>query len=190
MDLFNRLIVTLLAIMLVVCGGLLVGSTTGLIHPSQLHQVPELAQLAVRLSDLPGMGTFWAGAGGGSGAVIGLILLWLELRPRRRERLLILQRDKTGEVTVAISGLKRLADYVVGQMPQVESVTSEARPRRDGVAFVCRVQVKPDAHTPALAQEIKDRISSAVISHVGLPATTIHVHTRVGALSDGRKRVR
>jgi hypothetical protein len=190
MDLFNRLIVTLLAITLVFCGGFFLGTTTGLIHPSLLSQAPGLARFAVSLSDLPGMGTFWAGAGGGGGAALGLILLWLEIRPRRRERLLVLQRDKSGEVTVTLSSLKRLAEHVVGQLPQIEAVTSEARPRRDGISFTCRVQVKPDAHTPSLAQEIRDRISSAVISHVGLPATIIHVHTRVGTLSDSRKRVR
>jgi hypothetical protein len=190
MDLFNRLIVTLLAIVLAVGGALVLGVAAGFVQPSLLNPVPDLARLAVMIQDLPGMNTFWLSAGGGGAALTGLLLLWLELRPRRRERLLILQRDKTGEVTVSLLGLTRLADHVVGNLPDVQSVTSQVKPSKAGVAVCCRVILKPEASTPALATEIRERLSAAVMSHVGLPASVIHVHTRVGALTDTRRRVR
>jgi hypothetical protein len=190
MDLVNRLIVTLLAVAMVIAGGFVVGATAGWLAPAALAQSPELARLAVSLQDLPGMTSFWMGAGGGTALAAGLILLWLEVRPRRRERVLVLQRDRTGEVTVSLIGLKRLADFVVGELPGVETVSSEARAGREGVQFNCRLQVKPDANTPALADAIRNRLSSAVEAHVGLPATTIHIHTRVGDPSNGKRRVR
>lgn len=190
MDLVNRLIVTLLAVTLVITGGFVVGATSGWMPPAALAQSPGLARLVVALQDLPGMNTFWAGAGGGGSLAVGLVLLWLEVRPRRRERLLVLQRDKTGEVTVSLVGLKRLADFVVGELPGVETVVSDARASRGGVQFSCRLLVKPDANTPALADAIRSRLSTAVEAHVGLPATTIHIHTRVGDLSNGKRRVR
>ena len=190
MDLFNRLIVTLLALVLAGAGLLVLGIAAGLAQPSLLSQAPELARLAILIQDLPGLGAFWAGAGGGGSALAGVLLLWLELRPRRRDKLLFLQRDKTGEVTVSLVGLTRLAEHVVGSVPDVQTVSAEAKPSREGVAFCCRVVLKPEANTPALAQEIRERLSNAVLSHLGLPATTIHVHTRVGSLTESRRRVR
>jgi len=190
MDLFNRLIVTLLALVMVGVGTLVLGIAAGLVSPSLLSQAPDLARLAISIQDLPGMNTFWAGAAGGSAGLAGALLLWLELRPRRRDKLLFLQRDKTGEVTVSLIGLTRLAEHVVGQVPDVQTVSAEARNNRDGVAFCCRVVLKPEANTPALAQEIRDRLSTAVMTHLGLPATVIHIHTRVGSLVESRRRVR
>lgn len=190
MDLLNRLIVTLLAIMLVTAGGFVVGASSGWMPASTLGQAPALARLAVTLQDVSGMTSFWVSAGGGGSLVLGLVLLWLEVRPRRRERLLILQRDKIGEVTVSLVGMKRLADFVIGDLPGVEAVASEARANGEGLQFRCKLVVKPDANTPALAETIRTRLSSAVETHVGLPATTIHIHTRVGELSNGKRRVR
>lgn len=190
MDLFNRLIVTLLALVLTIGGALVVGVAAGLLQPSLFVQAPGLARLAFSIRDLPGMDSFWAGAGGGGATLTGLLLLWLELRPRRRERLLVLQRNKSGEVTVSLLGLRRLAEHVVSSLPDVQNVTAEARSSKDGVAFCCHVLLKPEANTPALAAEIRERLSNAVMAHVGLPASIIHVHTRVGSLTEGRRRVR
>jgi hypothetical protein len=190
MDLFNRLIVTLLAFLLAIGGTLVVGVTAGLLQPTHLGQAPDLARLALLLRSLPGMGPFWAGLGGGGAALAGILLLWLELRPRRRERLLVIQRDKSGEVTVSLVGLTRLAEHVVSSFPDVQAVRADTRAARNGVAFCCRITLKPEANTPALAQEIRERLSSAVMAHVGMPASVIHVHTRVGSLTEGRRRVR
>lgn len=190
MDLLNRLIVTLLAVTLVIAGGFVVGASSGWMPATALAQAPGLARLAVSLQDLPGMTSFWTSVGGGGSLVVGLVLLWLEVRPRRRDRLLILQRDKTGEVTVSLVGMKRLADFVIGELPGVETVVSEARAARGGLQFRCNLLVKPDANAPALAEAIRARLSSAVEAHVGVPATTIHIHTRVGELSNGKRRVR
>ncbi|HEU4753801.1 MAG TPA: hypothetical protein VFU47_11895, partial [Armatimonadota bacterium] len=86
----------------------------------------------------------------------------------------------------------RLAEHVIGGIEGVERVVPEARRTRDGVAFRCRVAVNPEASTPDLAAEIRERLSQAVRDHIGQPAsrTRIDVHTQVASPNGGRKRVR
>lgn len=179
MNVFNRLLGILVAALLVT-GGILAlqGGLFG-VPPALLARVPELEGH-----------TLWLVPSGALMLVAGLTLLVLELRSPRRGAQIVLRDDKLGSVTVSMQGLRRLADHVIGEIPGIEAVRSEARRTRHGVVFHCRLAVKPDSSAPDLANEIRSRLGSAVLYHIGQPASKIHIHSQVDSGALARRRVR
>lgn len=190
MNYFNRLVVTAFAVLLVVGGAFCAGAAAGWLSSSDLGRVPLLLSLARAIRELPSGGMLWCTVGGGTAAVLGLLLLVLEIRTPTQDRDLLLSEDKTGQVTVSLAGMRRLANHVVSPIPGVERVTSDARPNRKGLAFRCRVVVDPDASVPELAEEIRGRLHSAVLTHLGQSAARIQIHTQVGSPQTNKRRVR
>lgn len=187
MNWFNRLLAILFALGLLVGGVFAVAAIGGHLRPSDFSTAPPLAHLVGNLQELDPRFAFWAPAGGVIGAILGLLLLWLELRVPRSGPEILIRRDKLGSVTVSLPGLRRLAEHVVSEIQGVESIVSEVWGTRDGVAFRCRVIVKPDTSAPELAEEIRQRLETAATHHLGRPVTRIHVHTRVGSLNSRRR---
>jgi hypothetical protein len=188
MNLFNRLVVTLLAAILTLGGAAVLAAISGWLRPADLALVPGSEWAVGQLRELPGMSLFWTALGALGGALVGLVLLTLELRPSRRDREIVLKRDKLGAVNVSLVGLRRLAEHVIGEIPGIQSVRSEARPTRQGVAFQCHVLVLPDANTAVLAEEIRTQVAAAVERHIGRPAAPIHVHAQVGTVVPAAKK--
>jgi hypothetical protein len=186
MDLFNRWLVTLLALGVALACAFVMIASGGLLAAGSLDDVPALAAWAVQLRD-SGSPVVVGGALAGMLAALGLVVAeWVV--PARGRRMLI-QRDKLGSVTVSMPGLKRLANFVISDVSGVETVVSDAHPTREGVAIQCRVVVQPEANTPELAQAIRERLEIAVRSHTGRAVTQVDVHAQVG--SNGfKKRVR
>jgi hypothetical protein len=191
-DLFNRLLAIVLAALLVVGGAFVLAATAGWLTPGALQQAPGLAPLANAVQQLPGMGLFWTAAGSILSILGGATLLALELRSPRTSREVLIARDKFGAVTVSLGGLRRLAEHVIREIDGVEGVASEARRTRSGVSFRCRVALAPEANSADLATLIRERLCMAVQNHLGRQDTLgrIDIHTQVGALNPGRKRVR
>jgi len=187
MDLFNRWLVTLLAIAAAAASCFVVAAIAGWVAPSALPPAfPVLGSWVSALQENADPITL-ASAVGVAVVAFGLIgIEWLVPAGRRR---VVIQRDELGSVTVSLPGLRRLANHVIGEVAGVETVVSEALPTRDGVAFNCRIVVKPDANTPELAQVVRERLETAIRSHTGRPVTRVHVHTQVGR-GELRKRVR
>jgi len=179
MNVFNRLLGLLLAVFLLGSGiAAIQGGLFGVPQPLQ-DRVPELAGHAL-----------WLIPGGAVALLAGLVLGVMELRVPRRGTHLLLREDKLGTVSVSMQGLRRLAEHVIGEIPGIEAVSSEARRTRNGVVFHCRLAVKPDSSTPDLANEIRARLGSAVLYHIGQPAAQIHIHTQVDSGALVRRRVR
>ncbi len=188
MNLFNRLVVTLLALALVLAGLFIFLVAGGALAPAAIAPYPPLAGAVSWLRTFDGIPAL--PAGGAAAAVLGLIVLTLELRTPGRPGELLLQQDGLGLVTVSLNGLRRLAEHVVHDVPGVDAVVSDARPAHDGLHFSCRVVVRPEASTPELADEIRKRLGAAVAHHLGQPAARIHIHARVGALEPVRQKGR
>jgi hypothetical protein len=189
MNLFNRLVTILLAVLLALAGVSGLVALGGGLTSGVLQEAPGLRWLEQLVRELPAGAAAWAMSGALLSLVAGLALLVLELRVPGRGRELMIRRDRLGCVSVSLAGLRRLADHVVGGVPGVEAVISEARQTRDGVTFRCRVVVEPEASTPELAAEIRSRVGEAVRRHIGQSVTRVHVHAQVGLLAN-RKRVR
>jgi hypothetical protein len=190
MNVFNRLVMIIVAVLIIVGGVITMGGAGHWLPASGFEPVRPLVELVNGLAELDGNRSLWTMIGGLLAALGGLALLFLELRVPRHGRELLLHQDKLGSVTVSVPGLRRLADHVVGGVTGVEEVVSEARPTREGIAFRCRVVLKPESSTPRVAEEIREQLGNAVRHHTGQPASSIDVHAQVGALAKSRKRVR
>jgi hypothetical protein len=190
-DLFNRLVVTLLAALLLAGSLLVLLIAAGWLPGSAEEGSFALRWLAGEVREVPATAFPGLIAAAAGSAVAGLVLLWIELRVPRRAPGMVIRRDKQGTVTVSMNGLRRLAEHVIGEIPGVERVVSEARRGRDGVAFRLKVAVRPDASTPELATEIRERMSAAVRHHIGQPLskTRIDVYTHVSPAEPARRRV-
>lgn len=190
MNLFNRLVVVLLALALALGGALVLVCAAGLLPPVATAQVPALARFSGQLLELTGMARLWVTAGSGSAALVGALVLFLEARDPGRVRELVIHRDGEGEVAVSLAGLRRLAEHVIGKLDGVERVVSLVRPTRKGLLFDCRLQVRPDTNSRLLAEEVRGHLSAAVENHIGQPVYRIHVRTQIGTPTLNRRRVR
>ncbi len=187
MNLFNRLIVTLLAGILTAAGAFVFGAAYGWPDARALQGLPALLALRAELMELPAL---WTASGGLAGAFLGLAGLYAELRVPDQKPGMVIQRDKLGTLTVSLAGLRRLAEHVVSDIPGVETVRADARATRDGVAYHCRVVLTPDSSAPDVSEEIRARLGAAVSHHLGRRAARIDVYTQVGQPQNTRKRVR
>lgn len=191
MELFNRLLVTLLACCTAAGGAFVLAVAGGMVGPDALEQAPALQSAVAGLQGLSGWSAA-VGSGAGAAAIgLGLLLLVLELRPSKQGGQVTIREDRLGSVTVSLQGLRRLADHVVRELPGVEGVLSDARNTGKGVRFACRVVVAPEVSTPDLSEQIRERLGEAVRNHIGQPAslTRIDVQAQVGSLQQDRKRV-
>lgn len=179
MDLFNRLVVTVLSLLLA-AGGIMVSMAVGGgLPPSLPQQQPQLAPLLEWLQGLPPPYPYWSVVGGAALAAVALLVLYLEVRPPARSPALLVSRDERGTVTVSMPGLRRLAEHVARTQPGVENAEARARVSGAGVAFMCRVLVAPQVSTPELAARIREELSATVERHTGRPASRIDVHVVV-----------
>lgn len=187
MNLFNRLIVTLLAGLLTAGGAFVFGAAYGWPAASALQGLPALLALRADLVQLPAL---WTAGGGLACTLLGVVGLYFELRAPGQKPGMVIQRDKLGSLTVSLAGLRRLAEHVVADIPGVETVRADARATRDGVAYHCRVVLSPDSSSPDVAEEIRARLGAAVSHHLGRRAARIDIYTQVGQPQNTRKRVR
>lgn len=192
MVIFNRLLIILLAFAALMAATAVLLTTLGVIQPVQV--APAGGWFAERLVPFTQLdSTTW-------GAtvvvtlvliVLALLLLLLELRqgPRAARRI-TLKDDELGRVTVALDGLRALADREAGQVAGVTRARSHVEAEPPGVRISCHVSVDPASSVPAMTQELRERLTAAVEHHVGLAVTRLVVDAQVAPLATDRRRRR
>ncbi|MCU1276364.1 MAG: hypothetical protein JWO48_3795 [Bryobacterales bacterium] len=123
--------------------------------------------------------------------VVGLLLLFLELRPDpRRGKWLVLKQDGSGQVTVSLSGVEDLVRREAICVPGVVDVSSRVSEAQDGLHILGRVAVAPDASIPDLSSALQERIKDVVEHHLGLSVTEVQVDVQLARLDLRRKTSR
>ena len=124
--------------------------------------------------------------------LVGLLLLFLELRPEPRAAPRItLKEDGLGRVTVARDGVRELADREAGRVAGVMTVRSQVEEDPTGLRILCRISVDPASSVPEMTQELQQRLKAVVEHHLGLPVAQVSVDAQVAPLvSDRRPRRR
>jgi len=169
MSVFNRLLIILLAILLLVATGAVL---LGILQPTQLEpgrwfvdRLMPFAQLDPTLRD-------WTL---GVGVVLflpALVLLVIELRPAPHpDPWIMLKDDGLGRVTVARDGVRELSDREASHVVGVMSARSRVEETPTGLTIVCRISVDPTRSIPEMSQELRDRLEAVVEHHLGLPVT-------------------
>jgi hypothetical protein len=181
--LFNRLLIILLALGLLVAAGAVLLVALGLAPAEALAPAPWFADRLTPFAGLDADARAWTVGLGLGLALLGLLLLVLELRPGPREEpRLTLKRDGLGTVTVTRSGVQKVVEREAGRVGGVMEVRSRLEESERGLHVFCRVAVDPAADIPALTEELQARVKVAVEHAVGRPVAEVRVDAQVEPL--------
>jgi Family of unknown function (DUF6286) len=181
--LFNRLLLILLALGLVVAAGAVLLVALVLAPPEALAPAPWFADRLAPFAGLDPVAWGWTVGVGLALLLLGLLLLVLELRPGPREEpRLTLKRDGLGTVTVTRSGVQKVVEREAGQVAGVMEVRAQLQDSGQGLHVLCRVAVDPAADIPALTEAVQARVKAAVEHAVGRPVAEVRVDAQVAPL--------
>jgi len=188
MNVFNRLLVSLLALAAIALAALVLAIALGWVRPDEVLRAPwshalEPARLAA------GADSRWLV---GVCAVLvplamGLFVLeWCTLR--RRPHLLTVRKSPHGAVTVAMRSVREMADRLGGEHPQVLEIHTRVREQRGALWIAGKVSVAAGEPIPDIAADLQDRIKSGIERSLGRSVAEVRVEAQVGPLSNGHSR--
>jgi hypothetical protein len=188
MGIFNRLLIILLDLLLLVAAGAVLLTALGLTRPEQLEPTPWWVDRLVPFTQLDPTSWSWAVGISSVLLLVGLLLLVLELRPGPREAPRItLKQDGLGHVTVARDGVRELVDREAGRVAGVMEVRSHVEEDPAGLRIRCRLSVDPTGSVPAMTQELQERLKAVVEHHLGRPVSEVSVDTQVAPLVSNQR---
>jgi hypothetical protein len=181
--LFNRLLLVLLALGLVVAAGAVLLVALGLAPPAALAPAPWFADRLAPFAGLDPASWGWTVGVGLALGLLGLLVLVLELRPGPREEpRLTLKRDGLGTVTVTRSGVRQVVEREAGRVAGVVEARARVQEGDRGLRVDCRVAVDPAADLPAVTEAVQARVKAAVEHAVGRPVAEVRVDAQVEPL--------
>ena len=184
MNLFNRLLIILLATGLVVAAGAVLLVALGVAAPEALAPAPWFLDRLAPFVELDPASRFWAIVATSGFVILGLLLILLELRPGpREESRLTLKRDGLGTVTVTRSGVRKVVEREAGQVAGVTGVRAQVLDGPRGLRVVCRVAVDPAADMVAVTQTLQTAVKAAVEHAVGQVVAEVQVDAQVEPLA-------
>jgi hypothetical protein len=187
-NVFNRLLIILLALLLLIAAGAVLMVVLGLIRPEQIAPTPWFADRLVPFTQLDPTSRSWAVGIGILVFLVGLLLLFLELRPGPREAPgITLKQDGLGRVTVARAGVRELVDREAGRVAGVMEVRSRVEEDPAGLRILCRISVDPTGSVPEMTQELQERLKAAVEHHLGRHVADVSVDAQVAPLVSDRR---
>jgi hypothetical protein len=190
-NVFNRLLIILLALLLLIAVGAVLLVVLGLIRPEQIAPTPWFADRLVPFTQLDPTSRNWAVGISIVVFLVGLLLLFLELRPGPREEPRItLKQDGLGRVTVARAGVRDLVDREAGRVAGVMEVRSRVEEDPAGLRILCRISVDPTGSVPEMTQELQERLKAVVEHHLGRPVADVSVDAQVAPLVSDRRAAR
>jgi hypothetical protein len=185
---FNRLLIILLDLLLLVAAGAVLLTTLGVTQPEQLAPTPWFVDRLAPLTQLDPTSWSWAVGVSIGLLLVGLLLLFLELRPGPREAPRItLKQDGLGRVRVARAGVRELVDREAGRVAGVMEVRSHVEEDPTGLRILCRLSVDPTGSVPEVTQELQERLKAVVEHHLGRPVAEVSVDAQVAPLVSDRR---
>jgi len=189
MNVFNRIIMTLLGLVLVVGGvlGLLgalaasvgtqVLTTLGIGHLVTLVS-PFSPCLAAALPAALGIASKLLIVGA-IGVVLGVIVLVLELRGLRRPRPIALFEDPQGRVTISQDSLRVLVEHEAARVPGVRRASARVQAKGEGLVVHCNLAIWPDYSLPEMAAAVQQQVREAVKDLLGQALARLDIETTV-----------
>lgn len=190
---FNRIVVGLLLVGLVLLTVYALAITLDIAQPSQTLLGPVVGQQLTVLQEWEGQ-NWWLAFGALLVAAVGLsyVLLW-ELRAgrSRRDPLTVELSDK-GVVTVEQRSVIQLVEQAVKALPEVRHVKVDVfTARADGIPaqirVACRVSAASSAALPHLGQQVQDVTKTRVEEQLGLIVTEVQAKIDFDAVRIDRR---
>jgi uncharacterized alkaline shock family protein YloU len=192
MNLFNRVLILLLSLLVLAGAAIVLLAMLGAAQPEHLAPMPWVRDRLDALVQLDRAGRARTIIASVVALLLAIVLAFFELRPARRDARLTLKQDALGQVTVAHEVVRELVRREAGRIAGVMAV----RPRLDvdsrGLRILCRVSVDATASLPELTQQLQERVKASIEHHLGRPVAEVSVDTQLAPLVDRwpRRRVR
>lgn len=187
MNIFNRLVVILVDLALIIGAVLILLITFGAVQSAQVLPGGLGESLAgqwlTSFTVMQPNATLVTTISAIAILVVGLLLLVYELRPAPQQRTITIRNDGLGNVTVRTESVRDLILYTVAQIPDVLQVQPHIETTSQGVRVRCRTAVTPDASIPQVGAEMQARIKSAVEQHLGLKVADVAVQAQLEPLA-------
>ena len=179
MNAFNRVFMTLFALLLVAAGVVAFLLIAHVLSPADLPDGCVVVDLVDRI--VAAVGGSQAAAYGLSGAlvVVGGLLLVFELLPRRRSSTFLVDTTELGTMTVERDGLCRMAERVASDIEGVIGARASMESRDGAVACRCVVSVHSDAPVKDIAAEVQSQLRASVEQQVGIRLEEVEVKARI-----------
>jgi hypothetical protein len=175
MNIFNRLVMILLLLVVIVLAVVIA------VAPEQSMQVTSvffgrLQQNAATLKSPRNWAFFAAARGviGGAVVLLGLILLWLELRRPRRKTIRV-QKVAGGEAHITTDSISQRLAYNIDQLPDVVKVTPTIVGRSRGMDVFLALETSPDIDVPMKTEEVLQVTKEVVEERLGLRLGKVQV---------------
>jgi hypothetical protein len=111
---------------------------------------------------------------GGVIVLVGLLLLWLELR-RRRKKVIRVQKMAGGETNIAIDSISQRVAYNIDQLPEVIKVTPRVTGRSRGVDIDLQLETSPEIDVPMKTEEVLQVTKDVVEGRMGLKLGKVRI---------------
>ncbi len=116
--------------------------------------------------------------------LILLVVLWLQIRPRRRK--LVAVRSVGGtKAEINTDSVRQSLEYRVGTLPDVVKVKSTVEGKRGGVDVVLALETTPEIDIPAKMDEVTEASRELIEGKMGLKLAGIKVQIKQAAYGRG-----
>ena len=116
---------------------------------------------------------------GGAIVLVGLLLLWLELR-RSRKKVIRVQKMAGGETNIAIDSISQRVAYNIDQLPEVIKVTPRVTSRSRGVEIDLQLETSPEIDVPMKTEEVLQVTKDVVEGRMGLKLGKVTINIKHG----------
>lgn len=114
---------------------------------------------------------------GGAIVLVGVLLLWLELR-RPRKKVIRVQKMAGGETNIAIESISQRVAYNIDQLPEVIRVTPRISGRSRGVDIDLQLETSPEIDVPMKTEEVREVTKDVVEGRMGLKLGKVTINIK------------
>lgn len=179
MNVFNRVVVSLIALALLAGGVVMLLAITGALGPGQVLR-GSLSNQLTSIAATEG-GGWWTNIGIAIGlVVVGLVLLWLELiwPLTAKPKMVLLSHEAEGSAFIALHSIRDLAERTVQQHPNVRQAQCRIRQTSSGLRVRSTVMLDRGSDVPRISAEIRNSVKEELERLIGLPVTDVSVRVR------------
>jgi uncharacterized alkaline shock family protein YloU len=197
MNIFNRIVMSLLSFMIFAFGTVVFLLLTGIVAPRNVYLRAILAlyngwrALMALRGDTTNIALLVALAL----MLVGLVVLVLELLPLGRLRSggkeakqYIVRQDSLGQVTLARSMAQNYVRHVAESVPGVTHAEAEVKDAADGLHLTVHSALAWDAVTPSVGQQLQEQVKESVQTQLGLPVAEVRVIAEAAPIAKERSR--
>ena len=190
MNVVNRILIILLALLMLVAGGAVLLVALDVVEPAQLAPTAWFQDRLDPFTGLESATQAWTVGVCIALLLLGLVLLFFELKPSDKERWMTLKEDGLGRITVARDAIAALVNREAMQVPGVMEGRAKVEEDKGRLRIWERVSVDPAAQLPELTQAVQKRIKETVEYHLGRPVADVRVDAQLEPLEHSGRRVR